>query len=426
MKTLISYLIRGNDKHIERNSTVWNVVFCGLNSLQSAIMMLTVVRICGVELGGIFSIGYATGQLMYTVGSYSFRNYHATDIGYAYSFSDYSWARALTCALMALVSILYCVLRQYDVFKACVVLLACLLKLLEAVEDLYHGELQRFGRLDIAGRAGTLRVLLNDAVFLLVMLASRDVTAALIGVVLVTGLMTVVTWRSCIAVSQQLFVAVRWEHVGRLLLVCLPLFVSGCLSLYISDASRYAIDAHLDDAAQTYFSVIFMPIYTINILSMAVFRPKMKKLAERWNCGDLFEFRRIVLGQVGIIAALTATIMAFGLWLGLPILSWLYKLSLDQYVGEFAILLVGGGVVSVYNWMSACVTVMRKQASLLVLSGVAGVTALVASNLFVLWGGMIGACWSYLLLMLLEAVGGAALTWVFYRRRKERRGEETP
>lgn len=418
MKRIITPLVLGNGKQIERKSAFWNMMFSGINALQSAVMLLMVTRICGAETGGIFAIAYTTSQLMYMVGGYSFRNFHATDTNNIYTYLDYGRARVVTCCGMAAASTLYCLLRQYDSGKSAVVLAACGYRLIEAVEDLDHGELQRKGRLDVAGREGTLRILLCDALFLLLLLVIKNALVAMMGTAAAALLITLIAHRAYKPLLEDALPSASFKKSKKLLLDCFPLFAAGCLAMYNTNAAKYAIDTCLGNEAQTYYSVIFMPIFTINLLSGMVFRPQLKRMSELWNGKDYGSFRRMVLRQVVVIVALAVAITLFGVFAGLWLLGLLYGLELSDYTTLFVILLVGGGLSALYSYMECCLTIMRRQRALLALGSVVAVTALATSRPLVSQYGMAGACWSYLLLMLIEACGSTAVFVWYYKQER--------
>lgn len=416
MKTF-SLLSKG--KSMEKKAVFWNMTFSGINALQSAVMLLMVTRLCGAEEGGVFAIAYTTSQLMYMVGGYSFRNFHVTDTNNIYTYLDYSRARIMTCCGMAVASVLYCLLRQYDPGKSAVVLVACAYRLVEVAEDLDHGELQRNGRLDIAGWEGTLRILLCDVTFLLLLLTTSNALVAMSGTAAVALLITLIAHRVYKPFLKSDYPSAPAKKSSRrLLLDCFPLFVAGCLAMYNTNAAKYAIDTYLGNEAQTYYSVIFMPIFTINLLSGMVFRPQLKRMSELWNGQIYMSFQKMVLRQVAVISALAISFTLFGIFAGLRILGFLYGLELSDYTVQFAILLIGGGFSAFYSYMECCLTIMRHQRSLLILACVVAITALITSRPMVSQYGLVGACWSYLLLMVIEALGGMAFFSWHYKRRK--------
>lgn len=418
MKRSFIRLIIGNGRDSQRKAVFWNMTFSGANALQSAVTLLLVTRLCGSVVGGVFAIAYTTSQLMYMVGNYSFRNFHATDTNRTYLYRDYSRARMVTCCAMAIFSALYCLLRQYDPAKTGMVLAACAYRLIEATEDLDHGELQRRGHLDAAGREGTLRLLLCDGIFLLLLLATRNPLVAILGMVAVALALTLLAHRLYGPLLAEGRTAVGQAKAKQLLLDCFPLFAAGCLAVYNTNAAKYAIDSCLDNEAQTYYSVIFMPVFTINLLSGMVFRPQLKHMSELWNSGERGRFQRMVLWQVAVIVVLAAVITLFGVFIGLWLLGLLYGLELSDYTAHFTILLVGGGLSALYTYMECCLTVMRRQKALLPLGCVVAVAALAASGPLVGRHGLLGACESYLLLMVIAALGAVALFAWYYTRDK--------
>ena len=58
----------------------------------------------------------------------------------------------------------------------------------------------------------------------------------------------------------------------QVLLACLPLFGASFISMYLSNAPRFAIDRYLDPTQQGYFAILFMPAVTINLMSLVIFR----------------------------------------------------------------------------------------------------------------------------------------------------------
>lgn len=144
--------------------------------------------------------------------------------------------------------------------------------------------------------------------------------------------------------------------------------------------------------------------------------PKVKQMAELWNDKNFAGFRRLVFRQILVITVYFMAVVLFGVLIGLRLLGLIYKLSLNSLVVEFVILLVGGGFVALYNYMHACITVMRHQGSMLMLSGVIVIVALILSNIVVPRFGLTGTCWLYLLLMFLEAAGSVGFVIKFYYR----------
>lgn len=420
MNKKLRKILYGSGKEIEKKSVFWNMLFSILNSLQSAVSLLIVTRINGTEDAGILSIAYAASYLMFTIGTYGVRNFQVTDSERYYGYEDYRKVRILSCCIMAASSVLYCLWRQYGYYKGAVVLMVCILKLLEAIEDLYHGELQRIGRLDIAGRSGVMRLIINYLTFLIVLCITQNLLLA-VGVIALLSFL-VVLWTK--ALCNGLFLKEKVKCDGKKLLKliasCLPLFVTSFISIYICNAPKYAIDICLSEKEQAYYAILSMPVFTINLLSGVVYRPQLLAMAKLWNQDKQEMFRKMILKQVCHIMVIAMLILGFGITIGLKMLEILYNIPLVMLKTEFVVLLLGGGMVAVYNFLTACITIMRKQAFLIGLSIFMMLLACGISNILVSFAGLMGASWLYLILMSCEMLAVSIVLCFYLRKMKDK------
>ena len=121
---------------------------------SSFLYLLVVTRICGATLAGFFSLSYATAQLLLQVGRYGVRTYQATDLNQKYSFSEYKLSRVITCGLMMLFGIIYSSFSfsgEYIVISIFIIMM----KMIDAVEDVFHGNLQQNYHVEQMGKALT-------------------------------------------------------------------------------------------------------------------------------------------------------------------------------------------------------------------------------------------------------------------------------
>ncbi len=110
--------------------------------------------------------------------------------------------------------------------------------------------------------------------------------------------------------------------------------------------------------------------------------------------------------------------MGGGLTIGMRVLELIYGVSLNSLKKEFAVLLIGGGVVAIYNLLSACLTIIRKQVFMLIISILVMVLATVISNPIVQYAGLTGASYLYLILMMGEMISIFLILVVYLYRKK--------
>jgi len=403
---------------LEKKCVFWNMLFSTMSSLQTAIIVLIVTRISGEEDAGIMSIAFATAYLMFTIGAYGVRNFQATDSQRDYSYKDYKKMRLISCLFMLISSLGYCFWKEYEENKAHIILIVCLFKLLDAIEDLYHGELQRIGRLDLAGFSGVIRLILNNLTFFMVLFLTKDLYKAVCSMVLISFIITIgmyIFFNSLLKGEEK---KEEKEKTG-LMIICFPLFLTSFLNIYICNSPKYAIDVCLSEKEQAYYAILSMPVFTIHLLSGILYRPQLLHMARLWNEKKRDLFKKIVLKQICNITIIAIFILVFGVTVGLRMLELLYGVPLISFQKEFAILLFGGGMTAVYNFLTACITIMRKQFFLIVLSVLMTVLAFLASNQMVYHAGLLGASWLYFLLMLGEMLVVLILCGFFLNQKND-------
>ena len=400
-------LLLGNTDNLERKIYLWNIIGSMANALASVILLFVVTRVLGANDAGIFTLANSTALMMLTIGFYEMRAFQATDVKGVYSFSDYLMSRFVTVAAMVAASFFFVFAGGYTHEKAAVMLLLCIYKVFDALEDVFHGLYQQQGRLDVAGRSLSLRVLLSTAAFVIVLLATRSLIGSCVAAIIAA------------AAGFMLFNLTIFRHfyggafhwnkkaVFTLLWVCLPMFLGSFMLVYINNAPKYAIDTYLsfeNNDYQAYFGYLFMPSFVINLFSTFIFRPMVTPMAQAWADHDRSRLTRIIGKLLAAIVCLTIAGVAVGYFFGVPILSWFYGIDLSSYRAELLILVLGGGCNAVVTLMFYGITVLRKQKLLVVGYGATLVLALVISNILVSSYGLMGASVAFLISMAVLAL----------------------
>ena len=171
-----SFLYGSKDKM--KSAYLWNTSAAMLNAFQTVFILMLISRIDPIIDAGVFTIAFAIGNLMLAVGKYGVRQFQVSDIKEKYSFREYVFSRVLTSILMITASVVYVgyyyVMGVYNTEKCLVILLVCMTKVVDAVEDVFHGLLQQHLRLDIAGKILTIRIVSYIVVYLIVYTVTQD------------------------------------------------------------------------------------------------------------------------------------------------------------------------------------------------------------------------------------------------------------
>lgn len=408
--------------NIERESFVWNMAGSLLAAFQSVVFLMILTRTVGLVASGVFTIAYANANLFLNIGKYGMRNFQVSDVKKEFSFQDYLKSRWITTAIMLIVSVIYVLytgtVNQYSSEKTWIIIWMCLFKLPDAFEDVYYGDYQKKGRLDVASKALTVRMLATIAFFAIVVIITKKLLTTLILSTIFTTLLMVLflRWTRTEFLENE---KANGKSIKQLLWVCFPVFLSAFLSFYIGNAPKYAIDAQLNDELQACYGFIAMPVFVIGLLNGFIFNPILFRLSCLWNDGKVQEFLKNIAKQVMIVFAITSICLIGAYLLGIPVLSLLYNTDLSPYKAELLILLLGGGFLGLSGVLCAVITIIRYQNALVVGYSIVALMALVLSNEVVRKYEMMGAAVLYAVLMALLCACFFFILFIGVKRRKK-------
>ena len=364
-----NFLINTKDK--KKASYIWNMIAYTGNSFQSVLLMLVISRKGNMTDAAMFSIGFAIASMLVLVGKYAVRNYQVSDIRQVYTYGDYVYTRLVTMSGMVLAAAGYLVscyfYKNYSADKIICVALLLGPRLLEAAEDVFHGDLQRNGRLDIAAKIWAIRTWGYMICFAALYWLTGAIATAAAGSLLVA----VAIWAFLNYAVYDLFPKDRTRGKGKvseLLKNCFPLAVSTFTVMYMANSPKYTVDAVFTSEEQACFNIVFMPVFVINLFGNYIYNPIVKSLAALREDGQGKKLKRIMCFQAFTLMAFAGLAALCGKWFGIRLLEILYKVSLEQYETEFVLLMIAGGALAVFNFLIVISTVIRRQKILLYIS----------------------------------------------------------
>ena len=411
--------IQKRDRH-EADCFIWNSIGGTLNAGQSVLILMVITRTAGLAAAGVFSIAYATGNLFLYFGEYGVRNYQVSDIHEQHSFRDYLVQRISTIALMMLMAIVYCIFTlvtgRYSPEKAATVFAMCLLKAIDCFEEVYQGRLHQRGRLDLAGKWMTLRILVS--------------LAGMIFGLVTTGSLLVSIWIAFfLALGVTVFMIIRTRDTVHLTKVfhgapgvlslyraCFPVCAVNVLYFYLTNAPKYAIDAVMDEAVQAQYNFIAMPVFVVLLLSQFLYQPVLVKMTTTWQSGQKKAYLTLFLKIIGAILLASAVCLVGAWFLGIPVLSVLYATDLSALKEDLMWILVGGMFLGLNGFHNAVLTLMRCQRWIPAVYLAGTILSLILTRRMVSLDGIRGAVLSYVLIMVLIFVLLSLVFAVMYRR----------
>ena len=384
------------EKNIKK-AFFWNMIGSSCYSISSFLYLMVVTRVCGVELAGFFSLSYATAQLLLTVGRYGMRTYQATDLCHKYFFGEYKASRIVTCGLMMLMGVIYSAVSftgEYVIISSFVILM----KMVDAVEDVYHGNFQQKYHVELMGKLLALRNIYSAITFTGTLLITQNLYFTCIFTSISSLILCLIgnSYFTNRFLGKSEKIVIQFERIKKLLKACTPLFIGTFLSLLLYNVPKYAMANTMSDEYQTYYSILFMPSFVITLMSEFVFKPTITTIAELWWKNEIKKFSLYVFRIISILLLCCLVIVIGGHFLGRTLLEMIYAVDLSAYKLHFVVLLVGGGIsAEVYMLYNILIAIRRGNCITPVYIITAVVSVLPAKFMVQKWGIM-GACLNYL------------------------------
>lgn len=390
-----------------REAYIWYIAGSGINAAASFVMLLVVTRFLDASGAGVFSLAFSTAQIVLTIGKFGMRAYHATDISYDIPFGVYCSSRIICMTLMSLAELLYILAYGYEIYQAGVFASVFVIKCIEAVEDLFQGELQRCGFLGLAGKLFALR----NVVTILLWTAGIYIFSDLLRAALITAAGTVLC-----AVVLNLFYSYRifvikidwlWRDIRCLFVSCGPLFASSFLLLYIYNIPRYCLEHYRTVEEVAYYAVLFVPTFVVTLFCDFYFKPMLTSIAEIWNRRDISGIHRMLKKQLVFISICTIIAIAVIVICGPEVLGAVYGIDITEYRFELIILMIGGGGNAAVYVFTNLLVAMRRQTDIIICHAVTAIIISLLSICIIRCTGIYGASLSYLIgiLVLLIMLG---------------------
>lgn len=411
---------------VKKTEFIWNMLGSFVYAMFSAIILAICTRANDLEIAGIFSIAYATSCVLNAIGDFGIRIYQVTDTNKKYTFSEYFSARIIAIAIMLLISIAFVIISGYNSTKLVICLILVLYRVIDNLSETFQAEFQINERLDIAGKSMVFRNSIAIILFAIIDIITHNIVISSICMVIANLIVFILYDTRILKRFNKDQIKFKIENAKIIVRECFPMAIASVLNVYVINAVKYAIDATGDNTMQTYFNIIYMPTFVINLISIFIIKPFLKAFGDYWNGG---EYKKLFSAIGKIIASLVGVtfVIEIGCYiLGVPVLSWFYGVDISIYKLELMILIVSGLLYAICNLLFNMLGTIRKQNYISIVYIITSLIALILPKALVNKYQMTGAVVSNLLIMLILCVLLAIFLIIGIKQQKniERKNEK--
>ncbi len=419
---MLSKLFIKKSDNLGRSSFIWTVASGIVYSLGSLVFLMVVTNVLGDLAAGVYSVGMFVAQQMLTVGKFSVRNYQVSDVKEKYSFQDYLSFRAFTCTMMMLITFGWVIFGGYRGEDAVVIIAFTVYKMADCLSDVFEGLYQQKFRLDVSGKSLFWKNLIMLLTFTIMIIISKNL--ALSSVVLAIESIVIIIFIDFPLTKYfgKLELKFKPKIIAQMVMNCSALFISSFLYVYINNSPKYAIEKMGGEAgriALAHFNMLFMPVFAVELLSNFTMKMWLAKMSVYHAEGNIHGLRKLIREQSGVVAIITIVSMAAMYIGGGWLLTLFYGVDLHGYQLENALLMLSGGLVSIYILYENIVVIYRKQHISIAVNVASAVFAAIIVPICTKADGIRGAVIGYVLANAIRAVGYFAVAEFYIHKSKK-------
>jgi len=372
-------------------NTVGNLVY------MAALWLISVltVHLSGFEDAGVFSIAMSVGNIFFFIAVYGMRSFQASDSLYQYSPGEYCAVRWITTGVAAVCLAGYLAFTGYSFYIIAAVVFYTLYKFAEAASDVFFGELQRVGHLEVCGISMSLKGILSIVIFSIVLFVTKNLPVALLSMVLLAAAFFVFYdirgyHKHC---THKL--SAKKENVIGLLKDGFPMLLTTVFPIVVTAIPRLALEKYCGTEILGIYSSISTPTVLITTLVPNILAPFMTLFG---HCFHEKKFKKLYrMLWVALIATaalgLLACILAY--FLGDFVMGLLFGKEIVQYLGIFIPLIIATTVYALSMAANSVLISIRRPVWLTAFSGAALLLSLITGYPLVKHFGQMGAVWAF-------------------------------
>lgn len=391
-------------KNIEKRNFIWNIVGSTVNAFTSLIFAIVVTRINGIDTAGIFTFSFATACLLYVVGNYFGRTFQVTDISKKYSDTDYIFNRITTCFFMILTTIIFILIKRYDLYKASILIILCIYKSLEAFFEALYGVLQRNNQLYKVGISMFFKAIISVILFFIIDFFTKNLIIScisIVGVNIIVSLLYDFKNIKKLNIQKSNFTS---KTNFFLLKSGFFTFCLNFLTLYLINASRYAIDDISTNEIQTIFGIIIMPATFMLIAVQYVLQPFLVKVSKYIEEKNYINLKNIIIKLIQYTTVLGIGVFIVSIIFEKPVLEFVYGIDLDSYYFSIIIIILGSIFYAISCILSNILIALRQIVIQVCIYGIIAILTTLLSYFMILKYNIFGASITYLITMFISMI----------------------
>ena len=183
-------------------------------------------------------------------------------------------------------------------------------------------------------------------------------------------------------------------------MICLILFIS----TYLVNCPKYIMANYLSDEVQGIFNILMLPATAITLIGTFIINPLLVSISNDYVEGNIKKIKKIsykiilIITVCGILGALIAFII------GTPLYKLIFNFNLTNYMKEFIIIIFGCAFYTITMVLTSILITTRTIFVQIIFNIILLIFSYFICNIFIKQYGILGASYSYLIVMLIRFI----------------------
>lgn len=276
-----------------KKNVLWNTVGSVFYCVCQWLMSVLVVRIDSFEASGYLSLAMTTSSSFSAISLFSMRHFQVSDVNEEYSSREYYGSRLVTCLAAQIACMIYAMTASRSSYNFWCITLFMLVRVAEALVDVFHGINQKFNRYDLIGKSYIIRGIFTVISFTVGLVSTHNLIITLLIIAFLNLFVAFVFDRVNTGKLENVKPIIFERHVYKLIFTCVPLVIfTFLLSMENLIPKNLLESLHGTDELGIYASIA-SPTLVVQVMASVVFNPFLPQFTKLYTDGRLSEFKKM-------------------------------------------------------------------------------------------------------------------------------------
>lgn len=391
------------NKKVNLFDLTWYIVGLVIYGFTSLIYSVVATRFIGVSETGFFTFAYAVAFSFFTIGSYFGKSFQITDTSKRNTDLDYVHSKIITCSLMLILTLLFCLFKSYELDKIMLIAVLTIYRCADAFVESYHAIIQKHDRSYKVGISVFVRTILLTIGFILSVIITKNIIISSVVIAIINVLFIFI-------VDYNL--ARKYIDKGKfniqknivLLIEGFSVLMLNFLNIYVLNSSKYAIDRISNNYVQGIFGIVVLPASFVSLVCLYLVHPFLNRVTELLESKKVKKLHLLIVKISLAVLGVGVLSIAVANFIGIPVLETVYGVRLENQKINLLIILFASTIYSLYSILSQVLIAMRKNLYQVVCLFINLILSIIICNYCVSHYDINGACIAYLIVMTIQFV----------------------